>query len=199
MGKGPFWLGKWSDTDSRQDSKTHLTATKEENQYEVSESYMKHPGDESKGNNIDNNQGTQHLAVKEEDEDESRGSNMDSVPGIVRHVAVKTEEVGDPRIRKMYGPRIQMMYRGGWSEEREESTDSSEDSSSVSSSDDYEELIKEFPEITEVAEEERKGKERRRVEKQLRRRKYRGRYHIIWYGTEDGVRHSGGWGSEVRR
>ena len=91
---------------------------------------------------------------------ESRGNNMDSVQGTVRHVAVKTEEMDDPRIHKMYDPRIQMMYREDSPEDREDSTESPEDSSSESSSDEYEELIREFPEITAVVEEERERRKK---------------------------------------
>ena len=129
---------------------------------------------------------TQHFAAKEEDEDEPRGSNMESVQGTLRHGAVKTEERNDPRIHMMYDPRIHMMYREDLSEDQEDSygdqEDSSEDSISESSSDDYEELIRGFPEITEVIEEERKEKERRHVEKQLRRRKLPGpiSYNLVW-------------------
>ena len=117
MGKKDFWLGKGADTDSRQERKTSLTS----NQFEVSEDYMNHLEDESKENNIDNQQEKQYLAFKKEEEEEPRGSNMDRVPGIVRKVAVKSEEVDDPRIHKMYDPRIQRMHREDLSEEGEES------------------------------------------------------------------------------
>ena len=94
-------------------------------------------------------------------------------------MAVKSEEeeVGDPRIHKMYDPRIQRMYREDLPEDREESesTDSPDDSSSERRRGDYEELIKEFPEAMELVEEERKERERERerghMEKQLRSEK----------------------------
>ena len=68
MGKRSFWPGKGADTDIRQERRANLAA----NQYEVSEIYMKHLEEESKENNIDNQQETQYLAAKEEDEEESR-------------------------------------------------------------------------------------------------------------------------------
>ena len=152
MGKSAFWLGKGEDTDSRQERKTNLAA----NQFEVSGDYTRHLEDESEENNIDNQQETQYLAAKEEDEEEPRGSNMGSVPGFVRRVAAKSEEIDDPRLHKMYGPRIQRVYREGLSENREDSTDSSDESISERRRGDYEELIREFPEAMELVEEERK-------------------------------------------
>ena len=160
MGKGAFWLGKGADTDSRQERIANLTL----NRFEVSESYMKHLEDESKENKMGNQKGKQYLAVKEEDEEESRGSNMESVPGFGRRAAVKSEEIDDSRIRKMYDPEIQRMYREGLPENRDDSTDESTDSSGESSCERcmeaYEELIREFPEMMEVVEEERKERER---------------------------------------
>ena len=96
-------------------------------------------------------------------------------------MAVKTEEMDGPRIHMVYDTRIQMMYREDLSEERERE-DSSEDSSSESSSGDYEELASEFADIMAEVEEQRKEKEKRHVEKQLRIRKPPGliSYGLVW-------------------
>ena len=106
-----------------------------------------------------------HTSVKEEDG--PRGSNIDSVQGA-KHLAIKTEERDDPRIH--------MMYR------ETELSEGSSDSSSESSSDVFEESASDFPEIMAEIEEQRKEKEKRWVEKQLRKRKQPGpiSYRLVW-------------------
>ena len=95
-------------------------------------------------------------------------------------MAVKTEEGNDPRVHMMYDPRIHMMRNQ--EDLPEDQNDSSDDSSSESTDEDYDGLFREFPEIMEVIEDERKEKERRHMEKQLRKRVPPGpmSYRMVW-------------------
>ena len=191
MGKGAFWLGKGADTDSRQERMANIMS----NRFEVPESYKEHHEDESK----DSQQEEQYMAVKEEDGEKPRGSNMERVTGFGRRVAVKSEgkseEIDDPRIHKMYGPKIQRMYREGLSENRgdstDELTDSSEESRCEESMEAYEELVREFPELMGVVEEERKERERGHTERQLGKREMPGPilYNPVW---------NRGWGAAFK-
>ena len=71
-------------------------------------------------------------------------------------------------------------------------SESESDSSEISPSEDYEESIREFPEIMKVVEEERKEKERKHIEKQLRKRVPPGpiSYSMVW---------NRGWRSSFKR
>ena len=105
---------------------------------------------------------------------------MDGVQGTLRHVAVKTEEGNDPRIHMMFDPRIHMVRNQ--EESSGDDSDSSDDSSGESTDGDYERLILECPDLMASVEAERKEKERRHMEKQLRRRVQSGRisYRMVW-------------------
>ena len=120
---------------------------------------MKHLEDESRESNIDCSQGTQNLAVKTE--------QMDGPIARGRSFWLGEGAAGTD-------PRVHMIYR--------ETELSESDSSKDSTSELLAELARDFPDIAEEVEAERKEGERKRVEKRLRRRKVPGpiSFNSVW-------------------
>ena len=149
----------------QQKSKMQHTAVKEEDRNEVSQSRP----------------GSSRVSIFSDDQygmDDGKipirlGCYMSEQPDSqMQHVGVKTEEREEPiaRGRPLYlgegaagaDPRVHMMYR----EAELSESDSSEDSTSELLA----ELARDYPDIAEAVEEERKEDERKRAEKRLRRR-----------------------------
>merc|ERR1712112_620360 len=111
----------------------------------------------------------QYVGVKKEVKTEEKGENFCQGEGITGR---------DPRIDQ----RIHMMYDQDTLKADVSESESESDSIGESTDEDYERLILECPDLTASVKAERKEKEQRHMEKQLRRRVQSGRisYRMVW-------------------